>query len=428
MIIQIQPSKISGELLAPASKSSMQRACAAAVLHNGTTVIFNAGVSNDDKAALAIIEKLGASTTKTNHTISIKSKGLANLQNIANNTTIHCGESGLSIRMFAPIVALANQRIELTGEGSLQNRPLHFFDEILPHLTVQVNSNNGKLPLQITGPLVPKDITIDGSLSSQFLTGMLFAFGAAATSKITITVNNLKSKPYIDLTLNVMAQFGYQIKNVAYEQFIILPKKNTDSTIQYKVEGDWSSASFLLVAGAIFGDVSILGLDTASTQADKAILKVLQLCGASVRVSKEKITLSKATLQPFYFDATDCPDLFPPLVALAAYCNGTCTIKGIHRLAAKESDRAITLQRVFGQLGIKILLKKDDDEMVIYSGQVQGAKVSSHHDHRIAMAAAVAALGASSKIIITEAEAVNKSYPFFYRDLKKIGVGIKNLI
>lgn len=428
MIIQIPPSKISGELLAPASKSSMQRACAAAILHNGTTVIFNAGVSNDDKAALAIIEKLGASITKNNNTITIKSKGLTNLQNIANNTTIHCGESGLSIRMFAPIVALANQLIELTGEGSLQNRPMHFFDEILPHLAVQVNSNNGKLPLQIRGPLVPKDITIDGSLSSQFLTGMLFAFGAAATTKITIKVNNLKSKPYIDLTLNVMALFGYQIKNVAYEQFIISPKKNTDSAIQYKVEGDWSSASFLLVAGAIFGDVSILGLDTASTQADKAILKVLQLCGASVWVSKEKITLSKATLQPFYFDATDCPDLFPPLVALAAYCNGTCTIKGIHRLAAKESDRAITLQKVFGQLGIKILLKKDDDEMVIYSGQVQGAQVSSHHDHRIAMAAAVAALGASSNITITEAEAVNKSYPFFYEDLKKIGVGIKHLI
>jgi 3-phosphoshikimate 1-carboxyvinyltransferase len=416
----VSPSIIIGTLAAPASKSSMQRACAATLLHKGTTHIHNAGISNDDKAALDIIQQLGAVVNFKNDYVEIISNGFG--ANIAENKTINCGESGLSIRMFSPIAALSSSTIHIIGEGSLQKRPMNFFDEIFPQLGIDIISTNGKLPLQIKGPLQPKNITIDGSLSSQFLTGLLFAFGEAATETVTISVFDLKSKPYIDLTLNVMANFGYNIVNDNHERFIINPKTiRENEEIEYSVEGDWSSASFLLVAGAIAGSVKLSGLDINSTQADKAIMKVLELCGAKINNTKDFIEITKTDLHAFEFDATDCPDLFPPMAALAAYCKGTTKIKGTHRLAAKESDRAKTLQDIFEKMGINILLK--DDEMIIEGGAIKSSKVSSHHDHRIAMAAAVAALGADGYITITDADAINKSYPQFFEDLKQLSVG-----
>jgi 3-phosphoshikimate 1-carboxyvinyltransferase len=414
----VSPSIINGTLAAPASKSSMQRACAAALLHKGTTHIHNAGISNDDKAALDIVQQLGATVNFKNDYVEIISNGFGT--NVTEAKTINCGESGLSIRMFSPIAALSSSTINIIGEGSLQKRPMDFFDEIFPLLDIEITSTNGKLPLQIKGPLQLKDITIDGSLSSQFLTGLLFAFGEAATETATITVIDLKSKPYIDLTLNVMANFGYNIVNENYQRFIINPKTNNENKIiEYTVEGDWSSASFLLAAGAIAGSVKLSGLDVHSAQADKAIMEVLKLCGAKIDISKEFIEITKANLRAFEFDATDCPDLFPPIAALAAYCKGTTKITGTHRLAAKESDRAKTLQDIFWKMGINILL--ENDEMIIEGGAIKLTEVSSHHDHRIAMAAAVAALGADGNITITEADAINKSYPQFFADIKKLG-------
>jgi 3-phosphoshikimate 1-carboxyvinyltransferase len=413
----VSPSIINGTLNAPASKSSMQRACAAALLHKGTTHIHNAGISNDDKAALDIIQQLGATVGFKNDYVEIISEGFG--AHVLESKIINCGESGLSIRMFSPIAALSSSTINIKGEGSLQKRPMNFFDEIFPQLGIDIVSTNGKLPLQIKGPLQPKDITIDGSLSSQFLTGLLFAFGEAATEAVTITVVDLKSKPYIDLTLHIMQHFGFNIVNDNYERFIISPKVNKENEkINYTVEGDWSSASFLLVAAAIGGSVKLSGLDIHSAQADKAIMEVLKLCGVKIDISKEFIEITKANLHAFEFDATDCPDLFPPMAALAAYCKGTTKIKGTHRLAAKESDRAKTLQDIFGKMGINILL--ENDEMIIEGGAIKSAEVSSHHDHRIAMAAAVAALGAEGNITITEADAINKSYPQFFEDLGQL--------
>jgi len=418
----VSPSFINGILAAPSSKSSMQRACAAALLHVGTSHILNPGISNDDKAALNIIGLLGAKITYHETGIIIFSEGYSSKSPLLNNE-ISCDESGLSIRMFTPIAALSSSAITIVGTGSLVNRPMSFFDEILPTLKVDIETDNGYLPIKIKGPLQPTDITIDGSLSSQFLTGLLFALGEAASKTITVFVNNLKSKPYIDLTLNVMEKFGYHIVNENYDRFVIHPKpKNNNTTIQYTVEGDWSSTSFLLVAGAIAGNVKVTGLDENSTQADKAIMNALKDCGAAINITNDYIEITKADLKAFTFDATDCPDLFPPLVALAAYCNGTTIIKGTHRLAAKESDRAKTLQEIFGKMGIKVSLEKD--EMFITGSVVKTAEVSSHHDHRIAMAAAVAALAATGTIEISNADAINKSYPQFYEDLKKLGVTV----
>jgi 3-phosphoshikimate 1-carboxyvinyltransferase len=421
--VKIFPSSINGALFAPASKSSMQRACAAALLHNGVTTIHNAGISNDDKAALDIIKQLGAKVYDIDGFIEIISQGFFASNTIAAN--INCGESGLSIRMFTPIAALSSQPINITGNGSLKTRPMNFFDEIFPLLNIKVSSNHGKLPLQINGPLLPNNITIDGSLSSQFLTGLLFAYGQAVTEKATITVTNLKSKPYIDLTLFVMKHFGFNIQHNNYEQFIILPKQNNDNEkIDFTVEGDWSGAAFLLVAGAIAGNVTVKGLDVFSTQADKKILDALRDCGCHLSVQDKQIEVSAPlALKPFHFNATHCPDLFPPLVALAAYCNGTSVIEGVSRLAHKESDRAITLQQEFAKMGIEIILQYD--LMMIKGGSgLQGAVVKSHHDHRIAMACAIAALKANGDTVVEDADAINKSYPNFFEHLQLLQVTV----
>lgn len=419
----IFPSALKGTLQAAASKSSMQRACAAAlVAPPGKTIIHNPGHSNDDKAALDIIQRLGATVMQVADGIEIHTKGVRPISD-----TIHCGESGLSIRMFTPLAALSSHALTITGSGSLVERPMDFFDEILPYLEVKVQSRNGKLPLKIQGPLHPKTITIDGSLSSQFLTGLLLAYSAAGAEDVSIKVKGLKSRPYIDLTLAVMRQFGmYVPENRSYEEFYFSGDKREAlaAVRNYTVEGDWSGAAFLLVAGAIAGPLEIKGLDVHSPQADKAILQALMQCGAGLKVEQNRIYLQRLPLKAYHFDATDCPDLFPPLVALASYCEGVTIIEGTSRLTHKESDRARTLQEEFGKLGVMIEL--EGDRMIVHGGgKLTSARVHSRHDHRIAMACAVAALRAGGKVVIEEAEAVNKSYPDFYTHLQEGGAGVE---
>jgi 3-phosphoshikimate 1-carboxyvinyltransferase len=424
MITTIQPSGLSGMILAPASKSSMQRACAAALLRVGETEILRPGHSNDDKAALGVIRDLGAEVVLMDDgSIRVRSKGVKSGEAMGRaaggvGLEVNCGESGLGLRMFAPIIGLSGETIRVKGEGSLLNRPIDFFDEVFPRLGIRVVSNKGRLPLEIQGPLRPRDIEIDGSLSSQFLTGLLFAYSAARAKEVTIRVRQLKSKPYIDLTLQVMKHFGWHVENRDYEEFYFDGAVRDLRSVEYTVEGDWSGGAFLLVAGAVAGPIVVKGLDGSSTQADKAILQALCDCGASLEMGEEEMRVGPGSLRAFRFNATDCPDLFPPLVALAAYCEGTSVISGVSRLAHKESNRGLTLQEEFGKMGINIDLV--GDRMLVRGSVVRGARVHSRHDHRIAMACAVAALRADGEVTIEDAQAIDKSYPDFYRDLQRL--------
>ncbi len=399
----------------------MQRACAAALLAKGTSVIKRPGESNDDLAALDVIQKLGAKVERRdNGDLVVTSDGIN-----PGNDEINCGESGLGIRMFTPLVALSNRRLTVSGEGSLVTRPMSFFDEILPKLHVNISSNNGKVPLIIQGPLEPANIEIDGSLSSQFLTGLLMAFGAAGASDKTITVRDLKSKPYIDLTLDVMKRFGVKVDNHNHKEYYFTSTNQGFQPSTYEVEGDWSGAAFLLVSGAIAGRIKVTGLDPMSTQADKAILTALSMCGAELSVRQDEIVIGPGFLNAFHFDATDCPDLFPPLVSLASYCNGHTVIKGVNRLKHKESDRGITLKEEFAKLGVDINLQ--DDLMIINGdGNLKGGVVHSRHDHRIAMACAVAGLRAASATTIEQSDAINKSYPAFFEHMKLLGARVEH--
>jgi len=416
----VSPSHIKGSVTASASKSAMQRACAAALLKKGKTILINPGSSADDLAAIDIITQLGAQVIKNNDQLIIESQGIQPI-----NQHLNCGESGLSVRMFTSIAAMSKLPISITGTGSLLKRPLSFFNEVLPLLKVECKSNNGLLPLEIKGPLQPATIEIDGSLSSQFLTGLLFAYAASNATDVSIHVNNLNSKPYIDLTLKVLKDFGLKIPvNKNYSEFYF---DNSSGKfipeLTYEVESDWSGGAFLLVASAIAGDLKVSGLNPDSTQADKEILQALKKAGTRLNIYNNQIDVCKSELSSFSFDATDCPDLFPPLVALASYCKGVTSITGVNRLTHKESNRALTLQEEFGKMGIKINLR--DDEMLIEGGkELLGAVTDSHHDHRIAMACGVAALNANGKTTIRNAEAVNKSYPDFWKHMQQLNAEV----
>jgi 3-phosphoshikimate 1-carboxyvinyltransferase len=419
MRVKILPSEIKGDFFAPPSKSMMQRACALGLLNRGITTILNPGYSNDDLAALSIIESLGARVKKYNDSIVIISDGKVNP-----HPDIFCGESGLSFRLFSIVAAIGSNEFTITGTGSLLSRGMDTLIEMLNSLEVKVSSNDGRLPFKINSPIVPKNISVDGSKSSQYLTGLLMALGSSAEEPVTIEVENLVSKPYIDLTLDMMRFFGYEITHEAYQHFHIKPKQKVEKNIDLAIEGDWSSASFFLIAGAIQGGINVSGLNINSTQADRMILDVLNQVGVNYSISNKQIQFSKTNdLKSFAFDATDCPDLFPPLVVLALHCNGTSSIKGVHRLLNKESNRAFTLQTVFSKMGAQIDIV--DDEMIVQGNAVLiGAEVESHHDHRIAMALSIAALSAKGETSIVDAEAVHKSFPEFYDKLKLLGCSL----
>jgi 3-phosphoshikimate 1-carboxyvinyltransferase len=290
-------------------------------------------------------------------------------------------------------------------------------EEALSQLDVICTSTGGFLPLTIQGPIKGGRCEIDGSVSSQLLTGLLMALPLAAKNS-EISVNNLKSKPYIDMTIQILKSFGITINNMDYSLFQIQGNQKYVPH-NYTVEGDWSGGAFLLVAGAINGEMTIKGLRTDSKQSDMAILDALKLAGAKMKLYENKIEISKSELTAFDFDATESPDLFPPLVALASYCKGISTIKGVSRLVYKESDRAATLREEFGKMSISVSIK--DDIMSITGGQPVGARVESHEDHRIAMAVAVAALGSTGRIYIRDSQCVAKSYPDFFDDLRHLG-------
>ena len=416
MEIIIVPSELQGTVRAPSSKSMTQRAIAAAILTEGQSTIINPSDCNDSVAAKSIAASLGADISVIPNGLNITGSGKLK-ENILN-----CGESGLAIRMFSPVAALYPCEITMTGSGSLKNRPMTMIKDTLTQLGVRCSSNKGLLPLIIQGPLKGGKCITDGSVSSQLLTGLLMALPVAPGDS-EITVLNLKSKPYIDLTLQVLDKFGISVVNDNYSRFTISGSQKYKATVM-EVESDWSGGAFLLVAGAVNGDVSVTGLRSDSRQSDKTILTALDRAGARMKITENSVRVSKSELRSFEFDATEAPDLFPPLTALASYCTGISGIKGVSRLIHKESDRAKALMEEFGKMNIKVEIK--EDYMLITGGKVKGAVVNSHNDHRIAMAEAVAALGASGSVTIENPRCVAKSYTAFFEDLRTLGANISD--
>lgn len=417
MIKIISPSQIAGKVKAPASKSFMQRAIALAVVNGGDMKILNPSYCDDAIAGLNIARSFGFTIDESSDYIQISKKEDVFPEEI------FCGESGLAIRLFAPIAALNNKPVWLIAEGSLQNRPAGFMEETLSQLGIKYETAGGFPPIKIEGPINKNIAKVDGSISSQFLSGLLIALPVNAMD-ITLQVDQLMSIPYIDMTLAAIESFGGEIvHNDDYSEFKI--KGNQKYNInEYFIEGDWSGAAGLLVAGAIAGEIEVDVLTTESTQADMAVLQAIENAGARIDKTKNSVKITTPErLKGFTFDALHCPDLFPVLTALAANCEGESRINGVHRLLHKESNRGEALKEEFAKVGVAIDFV--GDEMIIQGGEISGGEVNAHNDHRIAMAMTLAALNASGDIIINGSECVNKTYPSFYADMQTLGAVIK---
>lgn len=399
------------KIIIPASKSYLQRALAIGLLENGTTILRNVSWCDDSVAVKNIVSELGANIIEQEHQLIIQSSGLQ-----INNNSFFVGESGLALRMFCPIIALSGKKVTISGNGSLNNRPVDFVAKTLKQVGVTATTNKGLPPITIQHKLSGGKFSIDGSISSQLLTGLLIAL-PLADSDSEILVDNLKSIPYINMTLDTIRHFGVQISHNNYKHFFIKGNQTYKPT-EFTIEGDWSGAAFFLVAGALMGEIEITNLSVNSLQADRKILDVLQKTGAKISVNSNSVIVGKNNLKAFNFDATHCPDLFPPLVVLAANCKGTSTIKGVSRLIHKESNRAEVIKGELVKLGIRIQIQ--EDMMLIEGGEIKGGTIDSHNDHRIAMMGGILNLVASDEILIKNKETVNKSYPQFFNDLKML--------
>ncbi len=407
----VYPGRVEGSLTPPCSKSYAQRALAAALLADGRSRLENIEFCDDTLASLHTIEALGAQIVdRSEGTICIV--GGFNPRSRRLDVT----ESGLAMRLFAPVAALWNQTVTIDGRGTLLSRPVSMMYEPFRQLGVDFRADHGHVPIEVTGPCRGNEVTLDGSLSSQFLTGLLLALPARG-EEATVRVENPVSTPYIDITIDTARRFGVDILHTEgdYTEFFIPAGQHYRPAV-FPIESDWSAAAILLVAGAIAGRVTVFHLSTLSLQADRSVLEALERAGARLEIEHDSVTASQSELRAFHFDATQSPDLFPALVALAAAAEGVSEIEGVRRLLHKESDRAAALVEEYGRLGIEVGI--DGDRMYVRGGRVSAATVDGHGDHRIVMSLAVTALRADGPVTIEGAESVSKSNPTFFNDLE----------
>ena len=440
----------SGTPEVPCSKSFAQRAIIAAALASGVSHLRGYTPCGDNEAAIRVAENLGAKVERNGGKLTITgiAAGLETLQGVQ---TLHVGESGLLTRMMIPVMAqLCPSQVEFTGEKTLLERPLTGAREVMEALgaTIASSGTNGndegasdpvRVPLTVKGPLTATRAEISGKHGSQIISGLLMAlpFSQKNTSLI---VREPKSIPYMFITVEVLKKFGIKIGNdmLGGRDFI---ESGGDwslcTEIVFKVKGgqrfeaadidlerDWSAAANFLVAGAIFGKVEMDGLDTTSLQADLSIMDILMDAGASLSQldgDKGTITVQRAPLKAFAVDASNCPDLFPIISVLAAFCQGTSRIAGVGRLANKESDRAKAIVEMLTQMGVKASVEGDElvveghslAQRLLAQGLLKGGEYTSHHDHRMVMALKVASLGADGPISIDDEVCVEKSFPDF---------------
>lgn len=408
----INPAQVAGEVRLPCSKSYAQRALAASLLCEGETTLSNIELCDDTSYAMDVITGLGAQIRQTDNTEYTIKGGLNPIAD-----TINTGESGLATRLFTPIAALYDKSITITGKGTMMRRPIGMMIDPLRNLGVQVETD-GYLPITVKGPLTGGETTVDAHVSSQFLTGLLMSLPLAQQDTI-LQVEQPNSLPYLAVTVDLASKFRIRMEHNGFKEFFI-PGGQHYAPAKLHIEGDWSCAAFMLVAGAIAGEVTARAMNTLSLQADIAIIEALTKAGAVIITTPNEITVRYRELNGFDFDATQRPDLFPILAVLGANCEGTTRIRGVNRLQYKESNRAEAIYTEFSKLGMRV--EFDEDLMVIHGSQLTGGTVDSCSDHRIAMAAAIAALTATGPVTITNAQAVTKSYPRFWEDLETLRV------
>ncbi len=411
-MLHIPPGRVSGRIDAPSSKSDAQRAVAAASLARGRSVVGGYTPSADTDAALQVIEALGALVVRAGDGIAIEG------WHHEPAPRADCGESGLALRMCAALAALHDREITLDGRGTLRGRPVGMIEDALRPCGVACRSAEGRLPLVVRGPIRGGAISVDGSVTSQHITGLLFAL-PLAQEDTNLTVRQGTSRPYLAMTVRTLRAFGVSVDAATDLSSFRLSGRQRYRPVRYVVEGDWSGASSLLVAGAIAGRVEVGNLDLSSPQADRGILDILRQAGAHVEADSRTVVVEHRDLAAFEWDAENAPDLVPALVALACRCRGTSRFTGIARLRHKESDRVSALVAMVRALGG--LADTGADSLTVTGSALRGGVVETRHDHRIAMAAAVAALASEGGATLDDEDCVAKSYPGFFEDLRRLG-------
>ncbi len=412
MKLLVKKSNVSGLTAAPASKSYALRAVAAATAARGVTIIKNFSYSDDALSALSCASSLGAKPEFYGPDYMI----YGGLKIVGNK--MFCGESGSCARIFGAMAFLFAGKYTIAGGGTLKNRNLDYPIDTYKNLGVEIVTISGMPPITKKGALRAGKSIIDCSKTSQHLSGLLYALSLCEGDSELEAVN-LRSEPYIDMTLDTLSKFGVKIERD--NNIFRIKGGRTYVPVEYEVENDWSGAAYILCAGAIAGEVAVGGLNVNSLQADKVILDVLRSAGAEI-ILDDPIVSRKSDLRGFEYDATQCPDLFPPLVALACACESTSKIYGAKRLTHKESDRAVSLIEEFSLLGADLSL--EDDAIVVNPSKIEGGESNARGDHRIAMALALLGLISETGVVVDGMECVDKSYPAFFNDLKKIGAEI----
>ncbi|MCS7120934.1 MAG: 3-phosphoshikimate 1-carboxyvinyltransferase [Nitrososphaerota archaeon] len=412
-----------GALRAPPSKSLTHRAFIAASLSDGLSTIEDPLICEDTLATIEACKMLGARIAN-DHENRFLVIGRAKPDTPEN--VINCRESASTIRFLTPVCALADGISILTGGPSLRKRPMKPILDALSRLGVPCYSarGDGYPPLIVFGGGIRGGATsLPGDISSQFVSGLLFATPLAKGQTQIIISSPLESKPYVSMTLDILKKHGVKVDaDGKYEKFEIHAPQ-TYIPFNHKIEGDYSSAAFLFVAAAITGsDLKVENLRKDSLQGDRVIVDILQEIGVQIEVGDDHVRIlgAEKRLKPLDINAEDHPDLVPPLVVLSSFIRGKSRIRGVTRLRYKESNRIVSLMDELSKMGVKMSLV--DDSFVIFGDEkIRGAEVNSHGDHRIAMACIVAGLRAEGATIVHGAECINKSYPNFLRDLSSVG-------
>lgn len=412
MRIKIIPKGIQGNTKAIASKSDAHRAVICAALADGKTNIHISEMSEDIRATLACMQALGAGISESSGVFTIEP-----IKGLKKKAVLDCGESGSTLRFLLPVAAALGMNAEFIGGGRLPERPIGIITDLLEEKGIAFD--NKKLPINMEGRLIAGEFKIRGDVSSQFISGLLFALPLLDDTCTIRLISPLESRAYIDMTLAVLNKFGANIKETE-SGYVTEPVKRYVSPGSYTVEGDWSNSAFFLTGAALSGKTAVYGIDTKSKQADIRILDILRKAGADVDIDSGKAVVQKNKLKPFELDVSQCPDLFPIAAVLACGAEGKSVLYNAERLRIKESDRIKSVRALIEGLGGSTV--EEQSALTIFGkGGLDGGEVSSVNDHRIAMSACIASCICKNPVILNNAQAVKKSYPDFYRDFEMLG-------
>ena len=418
--LKIYPSKLKGEVKIPPSKSMAHRAIICAALSDGLCIIENIDYSDDIIATIDAMNSLGAKIVK--HKDYIEVIGAYGSDEKPQETRIiDCNESGSTLRFLVPISLLFKGSSKFIGRGNLGKRPLTTYYNIFERQGIEYSYEEGNLNLVINGELNPGTFEVEGNVSSQFITGLLFTLPLLKEDSKIIITTEMESKGYIDLTLRAMSDFGVEIINNNYREFIIKGNQKYNAR-NYRVEGDYSQAAFFLCADSLGNDVLCKDLDLNSLQGDKEVIDILERMNVVFNANDIGVKgTTNGELTSTVIDGSQCPDIIPVLTSVAALTKGTTEIINAGRLRIKECDRLAAVTSELNKLGAKII-EKEDGLIVTGVEKLQGGvEVWSHKDHRIAMTLAIASTRCEEPIVIKDYECIAKSYPNFFEDFKALG-------